>query len=144
MGEVVQNGMEQGVEAPGSVPALHLVGIDKSFGAVHANRGIDLCVEQGSIHGIVGENGAGKSTLMRIVFGFYKPDGGSISVHGVEQQFKTPKDAMVAGIGMVHQHFMLVENFTVLENVVLGLGKDILLKPQLKEARAKLVEIEKR
>lgn len=144
MNELVQNGAGQGSASSASAPALFLKGIDKSFGAVHANRSIDLRVEPSTIHGIVGENGAGKSTLMRIVFGFYKPDGGTIEVNGVEQHFKTPKDAMAAGIGMVHQHFMLVENFTVLENVILGLGKGIALKPQLEEARAKLVEIEQR
>ncbi|MGD8326603.1 MAG: ABC transporter ATP-binding protein [Sphingomonadales bacterium] len=144
MNELVQNGAGQGSASSVSAPALFLKGIDKSFGAVHANRGIDLRVEHATVHGIVGENGAGKSTLMRIVFGFYKPDDGVIEVDGVEQHFKTPKDAMAAGIGMVHQHFMLVENFTVLENVILGLGKGIALKPQLDEARAKLVEIEQR
>lgn len=144
MNELVQNGAGQGSQPSATAPALFLKGIDKSFGAVHANRAIDLRVEPGSIHGIVGENGAGKSTLMRIVFGFYKPDGGHIQVNGEEQYFKTPKEAMAAGIGMVHQHFMLVENFTVLENVVLGLGAGVTLKPQLSEARAKLVEIEQR
>jgi len=142
--ELVQNGAGQGTNSSATAPALFLKGIDKSFGAVHANQGIDLRVEPASIHGIVGENGAGKSTLMRIVFGFYKPDAGSVEVNGTAQYFKTPKDAMHAGIGMVHQHFMLVENFTVLENVVLGLGSGVALKPQLNEARAKLVEIEKR
>lgn len=124
--------------------ALKLSDIHKHFGPVHANRGIDLDVAKSSIHGIVGENGAGKSTLMRIVFGFYQPDAGRIEVDGVERQFRTPKDAMAAGIGMVHQHFMLVEPFTVLENVVLGLGQGLALKPQLAGARQKLIEIEER
>ncbi len=100
--------------------AIELKGIDKRFGSVHANRHIDLQVRQGSIHGIVGENGAGKSTLMSIIYGFYHADSGEMHVNG--QLFKPhgSQDAIAAGIGMVHQHFMLVNNFTVLENIILG------------------------
>ncbi len=104
----------------GAVPALELRGIEKRFGAVHANRAISLAVAAGSVHGLVGENGAGKSTLMNIVYGFHPPDAGEILVHGRKVVLGSPSDAIAAGIGMVHQHFMLVEDFTVLENVLLG------------------------
>lgn len=100
--------------------AIELSGIDKRFGDVHANKHIDLQVRRGSIHGIVGENGAGKSTLMSIIYGFYHADNGEMRIFG--QPFKPhgSQEAIKAGIGMVHQHFMLVNNFTVLENVILG------------------------
>ncbi len=100
--------------------AIELQGISKSFGAVKANEDIDLKVEKGSIHGIVGENGAGKSTLMSILYGFYKADKGNIFVNGAQTHIHNSKDAIAVGIGMVHQHFMLIENFTILENVILG------------------------
>ena len=85
-----------------------------------ANDGIDLAVAPGSIHAVVGENGAGKSTLMKILYGEQRPDEGSILVRGVEQSFKSPRDAIAVGIGMVHQHVMLADNLTVQENVILG------------------------
>lgn len=100
--------------------AIELRGIDKRFGAVHANRHIDLKVARQSIHGIVGENGAGKSTLMSILYGFYEADDGDIFVRGQKVSIRTSNDAIAHGIGMVHQHFMLVDNFTVIENVMLG------------------------
>jgi simple sugar transport system ATP-binding protein len=101
-------------------PAIELKGVDKWFGEVHANRGVSLAVRAGTIHGIVGENGAGKSTLMGILYGYYRPDRGEILVRGRPVAIRSPQDALAAGIGMVSQHFMLVEPFTVLENVVLG------------------------
>lgn len=100
--------------------AIELRGIDKRFGAVHANKHIDLKVARQSIHGIVGENGAGKSTLMSILYGFYEADQGDIFVRGQKVSIRTSNDAIAHGIGMVHQHFMLVDNFTVIENVMLG------------------------
>jgi len=103
-----------------TLPALELRGIDKHFGLVHANRSVSLTVAAGTVHGLVGENGAGKSTLMNIVYGYHRADAGEIRVHGRRADFRRPHDAIAAGIGMVHQHFMLVDNFTVLENVVLG------------------------
>src|SRR4051794_12504497 len=106
--------------APASGWAIELEKINKRFGAVHANKDIDLKVARGTIHGIVGENGAGKSTLMSILYGFYTADSGTIRVNGVEQAITDSRHALGLGIGMVHQHFMLVDNFTVLENVVLG------------------------
>jgi simple sugar transport system ATP-binding protein len=102
------------------VPAIELKGIVKRFPGVVANDGIDLSVRPQSIHAIVGENGAGKSTLMKILYGEQRPDEGTISVSGVEQSFKSPRDAIAVGIGMVHQHFMLADNLTVEENVILG------------------------
>lgn len=101
-------------------PAIELSGIDKRFGAVQANRTVDLRVEAGTIHGIVGENGAGKSTLMSILYGFYEADAGEIRLNGNLVTIPDSSTAIGLGIGMVHQHFMLVEPFTVLENVMLG------------------------
>jgi simple sugar transport system ATP-binding protein len=124
-----------------TAPAIELVGIDKRFGAVHANRDIHLVVEKGTIHGIVGENGAGKSTLMSILYGFYQADAGKILVDGREVHIADSKAALAHGIGMVHQHFMLVETFTVLENVVLGAEGGALIGPALKRARAELARL---
>ena len=100
--------------------SLELRGITKSFGALVANDGIDLVVGDGEIHAILGENGAGKSTLMNIVYGLLDPDSGSILVDGKETIINGPGDALAAGIGMVHQHFMLIPVFSVAENIVLG------------------------
>ncbi len=99
---------------------LELQGITKVFGSFVANDAIDLVVEPGEIHSLLGENGAGKSTLMNVLYGLYSPDGGQILLDGKPVSFSGPGDAMAAGIGMVHQHFMLVPVFTVAENVVLG------------------------
>ncbi|WP_182908364.1 ABC transporter ATP-binding protein [Microbispora sp. H13382] len=101
-------------------PAVELTGITKRFPGVVANSDIHLRVAKGHIHAIVGENGAGKSTLMKILYGMQRPDEGEIRVEGKPVGFHTPADAIDAGIGMVHQHFMLADNLTVLENVVLG------------------------
>ncbi|WP_067172379.1 ABC transporter ATP-binding protein [Microtetraspora niveoalba] len=101
-------------------PAVELKGITKRFPGVVANRDIRLSVAKGHIHAIVGENGAGKSTLMKILYGMQRPDEGEIRIDGAAVSFHTPGDAIAAGIGMVHQHFMLADNFTVLENVILG------------------------
>lgn len=99
---------------------LELRGITKTFGPLVANDHIDLVVESGEVHALLGENGAGKSTLMNVLFGLYQADEGEILLDGVRQDFKGPGDALAAGIGMVHQHFMLVPVFTVAENVMLG------------------------
>jgi simple sugar transport system ATP-binding protein len=99
---------------------LELRGITKRFGTLVANDHIDLVVNSGEIHSLLGENGAGKSTLMNVLYGLYTADEGDILLDGVVQKFKGPGDAMAAGIGMVHQHFMLIPVFTVAENVVLG------------------------
>jgi ABC-type uncharacterized transport system ATPase subunit len=122
--------------------AIELVGIDKKFGAVHANKNINLAVAKGSIHGIIGENGAGKSTLMSILYGFYQADSGEIKMNGAPVSIKDSQAAISAGIGMVHQHFMLVENFTVLENVILGAESGALLKQGVNAARTELKRLE--
>ena len=123
--------------------AIELIGIEKSFGAVRANRDIHLEVARGTIHGIIGENGAGKSTLMSILYGFYQADSGEIRVGGKPTVIRTPNDAIAVGIGMVHQHFMLVENFTVLENVILGAEGEALLKTSIAKARSELDRLER-
>ncbi|MBL8574415.1 MAG: ABC transporter ATP-binding protein [Hyphomicrobiaceae bacterium] len=123
-------------------PAIELVGIDKRFGAVHANKDINLVIPKGTIHGIVGENGAGKSTLMSILYGFYSADKGEIRVDGKPVAIRSSQDAIAAGIGMVHQHFMLVDVFTVLENVILGAEGGRLVAKAEARARAELHRLE--
>ncbi|MBP7002095.1 ABC transporter ATP-binding protein [Amaricoccus sp.] len=123
--------------------AIELAGVSKSFGPVQANRDIHLKVRRGTIHGIVGENGAGKSTLMSILYGFYHADAGEIRVNGATTPIPDSQAAIRLGIGMVHQHFMLVEPFTVLENVVLGAEDGALLRPSLAKARAELKRLER-
>ncbi|UVC08685.1 ABC transporter ATP-binding protein [Rhizobium sp. TH2] len=122
--------------------AIELKGIDKSFGPVHANKNIDLKVRKGTIHGIIGENGAGKSTLMSILYGFYQADKGEIHIGGRPANIKDPSAAIASGIGMVHQHFMLVENFTVLENVMLGAEDSPILNKGIAKARKELKRLE--
>ncbi len=107
-------------QSPPSDPALRARGITKRFPGVSANDRIDLDLWPGEIHALLGENGAGKSTLMNILYGLYRPDEGTIFVNGKEQRFSGPSDAIAAGIGMVHQHFMLVPPLTVTENIMLG------------------------
>jgi simple sugar transport system ATP-binding protein len=119
-------------------PAVELRGITKRFPGVVANSDITLSVRAGTIHAIVGENGAGKSTLMKILYGMYRPDEGEILVRGKPISFHSPQQAIDVGIGMVHQHFMLADNFTVLENVVLGAERRHGIGA---EAAAKITEI---
>src|SRR6185437_11590305 len=99
---------------------LELRGITKRFGDLVANDHIDITVEPGEVHALLGENGAGKSTLMNQLYGLLQPDEGEILVDGEAKVFRSPRDAIAAGIGMVHQHFMLVPVFTVAENIALG------------------------
>src|SRR6478735_5782997 len=99
---------------------LELRNITKRFGSVVANDHVNIVVKPGTIHAIVGENGAGKSTAMRIAYGFYTADSGEILVDGTPRDIRAPRDAIALGIGMVHQHFMLVRPMTVTENIVLG------------------------
>jgi len=119
-------------------PILELTNINKSFGHVHANKDINLVINKGTIHGIIGENGAGKSTLMSIVYGLYQADSGTIKVNDKEIKLKSPRDSIENGIGMVHQHFMLVENFTVLENIVLGFEGEVVFGKNLEKAKMDL------
>ena len=121
--------------------AIELSGIDKSFGSVHAVRGVSLAIRKGAITGIVGENGAGKSTLMSILYGLYRADAGEIRIDGKPVRMESPHDAIAHGIGMVHQHFMLVDTFTVLENLVLGAEGGPLLAGGLAKARAELARL---
>ena len=113
---------------------LELRRISKRFGAVLANDSLSIAVESGTIHAIVGENGAGKSTAMRIAYGFYKADSGDIVVDGQVREIRTPHDAIALGIGMVHQHFMLIEPMTVTENIVLGAEPGSALSLDLRKA----------
>jgi len=132
-------------DTPSSDPtyAIDLRDISKSFGTVQANKHVNLKVEAGTIHGIVGENGAGKSTLMSILYGFYEADEGEIYIFGKRTPIRNSSDAIRAGIGMVHQHFMLVENFTVLENVMLGAESGAMLARSITDAAAELDRLER-
>ncbi|HEX6659983.1 MAG TPA: ABC transporter ATP-binding protein [Ilumatobacter sp.] len=122
--------------------AIELVDITKRFPGVVANDGVNLAVEAGEIHAIVGENGAGKSTLMKILYGMQPPDEGRMLVNGQEVHFHSPSDAIDLGIGMVHQHVMLADNLTVLENVILGSEPTTMLDMiDFDEARAHLREV---
>ena len=122
-------------------PAIELTGIEKRFGPVRANREVSLSVAKGSIHGIVGENGAGKSTLMSILYGFYEADAGEIRINGTLARIKSSRAAIALGIGMVHQHFMLVDTLSVVENVMLGAEGGMLLARGEKAVRLKLAQL---
>jgi ABC-type uncharacterized transport system ATPase subunit len=123
--------------------AIELINVDKHFGAVHANDKVNLSVQSGTIHGIVGENGAGKSTLMSILYGFYQADSGQIKVFDKDFRATSSRQSIEAGIGMVHQHFMLVDNFTVLENVILGSEGGAFITKSLANARIELTRLAK-
>ena len=120
---------------------LELRNITKRFGNVLANDGVNIVVKPGTIHAIVGENGAGKSTAMRIAYGFYTADSGEIVVDGQVREIKSPHDAIALGIGMVHQHFMLVETMTVAENIVLGAEPGSTLALDLKSAASQIRQL---
>lgn len=132
-----------GAPAAAPPPALELRNIEKWFGTVHANNNVAFRVERGTIHGIVGENGAGKSTLMSIVYGYYQADRGEIFINGAAAAIRGPQHAIARGIGMVHQHFMLVDTFTVLENVVLGVESGMMLRSSLTDALTELERLER-
>lgn len=133
--QAMDAGGRQATAAPPSPFAIELKGISKSFGAVQANKDINIAIPRGTIHGIIGENGAGKSTLMSILYGFYRADSGQILVNGAQITIPDSQSAIRAGIGMVFQHFKLVQNFTVLENVILGAEDGPLLNTSLAKAR---------
>jgi general nucleoside transport system ATP-binding protein len=124
--------------------AIELRDIVKRFPGVVANDGVNLKVEAGTIHAIIGENGAGKSTLMKTLYGAHQPDEGTITVNGVTRVFKSPKDAIAEGIGMVFQHFMLADNLTVWENVVLGAEPGSPFAINSKKARSRVRELAER
>jgi ABC-type uncharacterized transport system ATPase subunit len=122
-------------------PAVEFRNICKAFGAVQANADVSFSIAKGSIHGVIGENGAGKSTLMSILYGYYNADSGALLIDGQPQDIRTSQQAIALGIGMVHQHFMLVENFTVLDNVMLGAEGGFKLASQRGAVEARLREI---
>jgi simple sugar transport system ATP-binding protein len=119
-------------------PAVAMRHIEKRFGAVHANRDVHLTVATGTVHGIVGENGAGKSTLMSILYGFYQADSGDIAIEGRPAQITGSREAIALGIGMVHQHFMLVDNLSALDNIMLGAEPGFGLTKSRATVRSKL------
>src|ERR1700760_3268129 len=121
--------------------AVELTGITKRFPGVVANRDINLRVARGTVHAVVGENGAGKSTLMKTLYGMHRPDEGTIAIDGEVVTLHSPSDAIERGVGMVHQHFMLADNFTVLENVVLGAEPRRGLRLDRATARERIREI---
>ena len=133
--------MTDQVAGGGGTVAIELHDIVKRFPGVVANDGVNLRVTTATIHAIVGENGAGKSTLMKTLYGAHQPDEGTITVNGVQQTFRTPKDAIAQGIGMVFQHFMLADNLTVWENVVLGDEPGTQFKLNAKLARSRIREL---
>ncbi len=127
-----------------NTPVIEMRNIVKRFGSFTANDGINLTVHKGEIHAILGENGAGKSTLMNQLYGLFKPTSGDIIVNGKKIEMNNPRDAIAAGIGMVHQHFMLVQPFTVTENIVLGTEPLKGIKLDMETARKNVVEISER
>jgi simple sugar transport system ATP-binding protein len=129
--------------SPEAPPAIELRHIDKAFGTVQANRDVCLTVGRGTIHGIIGENGAGKSTLMSILYGFYEADSGEILIGGKPRSIRSSRDAIDAGIGMVHQHFMLVDTMSVVENIMLGAESGAILTASIEKARAELQRLER-
>src|SRR5665647_3967520 len=106
-------------------------GISKSFGSLKANENVNLFVNEGEVHALLGENGAGKSTLMNMLSGVYTPDSGSILIHGKNMNFTSPKDAIKAGIGMIYQHFKLVEEMTAKQNILLGQNRGMFFNNKL-------------
>ncbi len=121
------------------VPAIEMRGISKAFASVKANQDICFSVAAGEIHALLGENGSGKSTLMNILSGIYLPDSGEIDIHGERVIFRSPRDSMAKGIGMIHQHFKLVENLTALDNIIAGTGHGLFVDRAA--ARAKIAAL---
>ncbi len=115
--------------------------VRKAFGDCIANEDVSFAVEPGTIHAIVGENGAGKSTVMKMVYGFYRPDSGEIIFDGAPVVFRSPHDAIARGIGMVHQHFMLVDTMTVAENIILGAETGSPINLDMREANKRIREL---
>jgi ABC-type uncharacterized transport system ATPase subunit len=127
--------------AMAAAPAVRMIGIRKRFGAVQALRDVGLTVRAGSIHGLIGENGAGKSTLMNVLYGFCEADAGGVQLHGKPVNCRSPQQAIAHGVGMVHQHFLLVDRFTVLQNIVLGAEPGWRLGSALASARKRVAEL---
>ena len=135
-------GRESHADLSKTVIAMH--DIVKKFGDFVANDGINLTVHKGEVHAILGENGAGKSTLMNVLYGLYHPTSGYIEVNGNKVSIDSPEKAIELGIGMVHQHFMLVQPFTVTENIILGMEPVKGLTVDLNSAREQVIELSKR
>jgi simple sugar transport system ATP-binding protein len=125
------------------LPLVEMRGVTKRFSGVTANRGVNFSVERGEVHALLGENGAGKSTLMNVLYGLYRPDEGEIFVDGERKIFRAPSDAIAAGVGMVHQHFMLAHTQTVWENMILGIKDTSFILPK-KKIQEKTSEISER
>ncbi|MFV9672172.1 MAG: ATP-binding cassette domain-containing protein, partial [Acidimicrobiia bacterium] len=121
-------------------PAVELRDMDKSFYGVFANADVNFSLAAGEVHALLGENGAGKSTLCSVIAGLYRPDSGEMLIDGEPTVFKSPKDALAAGVGMVYQHFRLVSNLTVAENLALG-NPEVAMKLSQKELEAEAREI---
>src|SRR6478735_82941 len=134
-------GSPTGSTAGPQVPAVELTGITKRFPGVVANSNITFTVRRSTVHALVGENGAGKSTLMKTLYGMHQPDEGTIRVNGSAVSFHSPADAIAVGIGMVHQHFMLADNLTVWENIVLGSEPQSAGRLDVKGARSHIDEL---
>lgn len=123
------------------IPAIEFKNITKQFGNLKANDNVSFAIRKNSVHCILGENGAGKSTLMKILYGAYQPDSGKLFVDGKQQNFHTPHDAINAGVAMVWQHFMLIDDFSVLENVILGNEPISGIKIDFKTAQKKINDV---
>jgi simple sugar transport system ATP-binding protein len=122
---------------------IEMRGVTKRFGAVTANKGVNLAIPGNTIHAIVGENGAGKSTIMKILYGFYAADEGEVWIDGARREIRTPHDAIALGLGMVHQHFMLAPPMTVMENIVLGAEPGSAVKIDFKQAEERINKLSK-
>ena len=136
--------MERVSHMDSNTVVIEMKDIVKKFGDFTANDHINLTVHKGEVHAILGENGAGKSTLMNVLYGLYRPTSGQIYVDGKEVQISSPKHAIELGIGMVHQHFMLIAPFTVTENIILGVEPTKGIMVDKKIARQKVVELSER
>src|SRR5437868_13262074 len=125
-----------------STPRLAVRHLTKRFGALVANDGVSLTIAPGELHCLLGENGAGKSTFSACLYGLLQPDAGEIEIDGVKAELASPAKAIASGIGMVHQHFVLVPSFTVLENIVVGTGSGLRL--DMAEARTRILDLGRR
>jgi len=128
----------------GAVPAVTMRSITKRFPGVLANDAVDFDALEGEVHALLGENGAGKSTLASILTGLYRPDSGEMAIYGRPVEFHSPRDAVLAGVGMVHQHFRLAASLTVADNIVLGHGGASWLRTSAKAIEEQVADLSKR